>query len=215
MLELERLVLVGIMLGVAAYHDVRTRSIPDYVWIMGAVAGAVLYVFDWHEVDYFILFAILTGAGISFVIWRFFPMGDADALAVLAVSVAYPVSFGVVINPIVMFLGGLILEHAAAFLYNLRYNIQDILQGRMFAGVNCTWATKFAAFYSVHLRRNSEKFTFCAERIRDGKRTIDLSTPSPESDYETRTDVFVMWAMPAMPFMLVALLLGAVAGLLL
>ena len=209
MLEIPRMILLIAMLGIASYHDVKTREIPDYIWIIGGGLGALLYLFDWNEVDFFVLFTIGTGAIIAFLIWKLFPMGDADVLAVLATSVIYPVSFGSVMNPVVVFFGGIILEHMAAFFYNLRYNIEDTVRSRrIFEGMDVSNISKIMAFYSVHLRRKYEKFTFCAEYASNGMRKISLRTPSPESDYEARTGVFVTWAMPALPFMMISLMLG-------
>ena len=208
-----RIVLLVAVLGVASYHDVRSREIPDYVWIIGGGIGAVLYVFDWYKVDHYVLFSIGTGLVIAFLVWRLFPMGDADALAMVTVSVACPVSFGVVMNPPVIFLGGLFLEHMCAFFYNVRYNLCDALRSgsRLFDGVGNSCLGKAMAFYSVHRRRGHERFTFCAERMCDGRRHISFKTPPADSAYETRTDVFVSWAIPACPFMLAAFVLGVLA----
>lgn len=216
MLEIPRLVLLLAMLGAASYHDVRTREIPDYVWIIGCAAGAVLYVFDWHAVDYFVLFSMLTGGAIALLAWRLFPMGDADVLGIISVSVVYPVSFGTVMTPVAAFFGGLVLEHMAAFFYNIRYNIEDVIRGRSaFSATDNSWPVRIMAFYSVHLRRDHERFTFCAERNHDGRRSISLRTPPAGSEYESRTGVFVTWAMPAFPFMLAACITGTVAAVLL
>lgn len=215
-LEIPRLLLLIIILGIASYHDVRTREIPDYLWIIGGGAGAVLYIFDWHEVDFFVIFSMGIGMVIALLAWRLFPMGDADVLAILVASVVYPVSFGSVMTPAAVFFGGLILEHAAAFFYNLRYNIEDVIRSRkIFDDIQASRISKVMAFYSVHLRRPHEKFTFCAESLKDNARYLSLKTPSPESEYETRTGVFVTWAMPAFPFMLAALVLGAISARLL
>jgi len=208
MLEIPRLILLLVMLGIASYHDVRTRSVPDYVWIFGGGAGALLYLFDWSDVDGFVLLSISTGAIASATIWRLFPMGDADALAILAISVVYPVSFGTVMVPIVAFFGGLVLEHMAAFVLNVRYNLEDIYHGCFLSGVQCSRITKIVAFYSVHRRRKHEKFTFCAEMVCNGTRRLSLRTPNPESDYESRSGIAVTWAMPAIPFVLGAVILG-------
>ena len=208
-LDVLRLVLLVAIMGIASYHDVRSREIPDYVWIIGGGIGAILYIFDWHSVDHYVLFSIGMGFVIAFLIWRLFPMGDADALAIITVSVACPVSFGAVMNPPVVFLGGLFLEHMYAFFYNVRYNLADALGPMgLFGGVENSRLGKAMAFYSVHRKRNHEKFTFCAERVCNGKKHISFKTPPADSDYETRQGVFVSWAMPACPFMLAALMLG-------
>jgi len=210
MLEIPRLILLFVMLGIASYHDVRTRSVPDYVWIFGGGAGALLYLLDWSDVDNFVLLSITTGIITSAVIWKLFPMGDADVLAILAISVVYPVSFDVVMVPLVAFFGGLVLEHMAVFVLNVRYNLEDIYHRCFLSGIQCSRMTKIMAFYSVHRRRKHEKFTFCAESVRDGTRRLDLKTPNPESDYETRSGIAVTWAMPALPFVLGAIILGVI-----
>ena len=114
------------------------------MWIGGGGAGAILYLIDWGEVDYFVMFGILSGAAISAAVWKLFPMGDADALGILAVSVVYPVSFGTILVPAAVFFGGIILEHLAAFFLNLRYNIEDLFKGDCFSGVQCTRLSKVA-----------------------------------------------------------------------
>ena len=211
MLEIPRLILMLAILGIASYHDVRTREAPDYIWVIGGILGALLYVFDWNEVDFFVLFTIGMGCIIALLIWKFFPMGDADVLAILTVSVVYPVSFGAVMNPVMVFFGGMILEHMAAFFYNLRYNMEDMIRSRrIFECVEVSKISRIMAFYSVHLRRGHEKFTFCAECKSNGKRKISLKAPSAESDYETRTGVFVTWAMPALPFMTASFVFGLI-----
>ena len=209
MLDVLRLALLIAVLGAASYYDVRTREIPDGIWIAGMIAGAALYALDWHETDYFMLFSLAVGAAISLAVWRLFPMGGADALAVLTVTVVYPVSFDTVITPAAAFFGGLVLEHMAALFYNVRYNTEDAVRGRLFAGVCVPWHVKVAAFYSVHRRRPHERFTFCAEAAEPGRRSISLRTPPADSEYERRSGVFVTWAMPALPFMLAAAVSGA------
>ncbi|CAI9832019.1 putative Peptidase A24A prepilin type IV protein [Nitrosopumilaceae archaeon] len=212
MLDLPRLVLAAAILGIASYHDVRTREIPDYLWAVCGVSGALLYLLDWRDVDLFVAFSMASGGLLSLLAWRVFPMGEADVLAILAISVAYPVAFDGIMVPAVVFFGGLLLEHMAALFYNLRYNVEDLARGRLFPGINGSWHARIAAFYSVHARRPHERFTFCAERVVDGRRTISLRTPSPDSEYETRQGVLVTWAMPAFPFMLAALVAGAVVA---
>ena len=215
MLDIPRLILLGIVLGIASYHDVRHREIPDYIWIVGGGAGAVLYVFDWHEVDLFVIFTMGVGGAIALLIWKMFPMGEADVLGIITASVVYPVSHDVVMVPVTIFFGGLILEHITAFFYNIRYNLEDVIRGKkIFCKVTCSHGiiTKIMAFYSVHKRRGHEKFTFCAEEHTTNKngtckRRLSLRTPSPDSDFETRTGVFVSWAMPAFPFMLISFVL--------
>lgn len=200
------------MLAVASYHDVRDRSVPDSVWIAGGAAGAALYALDWHEADGYVLLGMASGAAASLLAWRLLPLGDADALALLAVSVAHPVSFGAVPNPVAALLGCMVLGHVAALALNVRYNAEDLLRGRLYSGVEAGACTRIMAFCLVHKKRGRERFVFCAESALGGARRIDLRTPDPGSAFETRDGAFVSWAMPAVPFMLASLLLAALAA---
>ena len=211
MLEILRFCILVVILGVASYHDMKSREIQDYLWMVGGGIGAILYVFDWHDIDNFVIFSMALGALVSLAAWRLFPMGQADVLAVLTCSVLCPVSFGMM-NPAVIFFGGLVLEHIIAIFYNLRYNICDLLYNTLYSGVDSPWYIRVMAFYSVHRRRPHERFTFCAENNLSGTRRISLKTPAVDSEYETRTGVFVTWAVPAFPFMLAALLAASIVG---
>ena len=214
MLEIPRLILLGVVLGIASYHDMKSREVPDYIWVVGGGLGAILYIWDWHEVDSFVVFSMVVGGAIALMVWRVFSMGEADVLAIVTGTIVYPVSLDVVMVPVVIFVGGVVLEHIAAFSYNVRYNLEDFIRHqRIFGEVQCSsWFTKVTAFYCTHKRRKHERFTFCAERTSSGDdgttRHISLKTPPPDTNFETRTNVFVMWAMPAIPFMLVSLVLG-------
>ena len=206
MLEIPRMIIVVLMLAIASYHDVKTREIPDYIWILGTITGGVLYLFDWHETDLFVVFSMGIGGVIAIISWKFLPVGDADTLAIASISVVCPVVHEVIIVPIVVFVGGMILEHMAALCYNVRYNAEDLIKGKkIFADVKCSTVIKIMAVYSVHQRRAHERFTFCAEEIQNKNRVLTLKSPSLKSDYESRVGVFVTWAMPAFPFMLIAL----------
>lgn len=211
MLEVLRLCLLAILLCVASYHDIRTREIPDYLWILGGGIGLALYIFDWHEVDNLVVFSIMSGMLVSVLAWKLFPMGQADILAILSSCAICPISFGVMV-PVVLFVGGLILEHIYAIFYNMRYNLADLYNKRLYSGIDCPWHVKIMAFYSVHRKRPHERFVFCAEKRSTETHTISFRTPSPDSEYESTTGIFVTWAMPAFPFMLAALVLASITA---
>lgn len=196
------------LLCAASVWDVRRREVPDYLWIFGGGAGALLYVWDWEGVDGFWIFSALSGAATAAFAWRFLPVGGADVLAVLAVSVLCPVA-GPVPAPPLVFFGGLVLEHLGALCVNLRRNLADLARGiRPTAGLDGGGYERAMAFLCAHRRRAGEKFTFCAESAKGGRRAIDLGAPRPDSKFEEREGVLVTWAMPAMPFMLAALTAG-------
>lgn len=194
------------LLCVASCWDVRRREIPDYLWIFGGGAGALLYL-DWEGVDAFWAFSMLSGALTALFAWRFLPVGGADVLAVLALSVLCPVAGAVPVAPAVFF-GGLVLEHLGALCLNVWMNVSDYVRGvRPTGNLDGPWRERAMAFLCAHRRRAGEKFTFCAESERGGRRFIDLGAPQPDSPFERREGVLVTWAMPAMPFMCAVLVL--------
>lgn len=196
-----------VMLCVASCWDVRRREIPDYLWIFGGGAGALLYL-DWEGVDAFWVFSMLSGVLTALFAWRFLPVGGADVLAVLALSVLCPVVSVVPVAPTVFF-GGLVLEHLGALCLNVWMNVSDYARGvRPTENLDGPWHTRVMAFLCAHRRRAGEKFTFRAESERGGRRFIDLGAPQPDSQFEQREGVLVTWAMPAMPFMCAVLILA-------
>lgn len=200
MIELRALAALALFCAASCW-DVRGREVPDYLWMAGGGLGAALYLLDWQQVDFFWAASALSGALVCAFAWRFMPVGGADVLAVLSLSVLYPAS-GALPAPPFVFFGGLVLEHMGALCLNLRYNLADLARGSdPQAGLEGGWGERAMAFLCAHRRRAGEKFTFCAESEKDGKRRIDLGAPGPDSEFERREGVLVSWAMPAMPFM--------------
>lgn len=211
MMEL-RLAAALALLCAASCWDARGREVPDYAWILGGGFGAALYALDWHEADAFWALSMASGALTSLFAWRFLPVGGADVLAVVSLSVLCPAAGPVPVPPFVFF-GGLVLEHAGAMCLNLRYNLADLARGRPpTRGLRGSLYERAMAFLCAHRRRPGERFTFCAESLRGGRRRIDLGAPRPDSEFERRDGVLVSWAMPAMPFMCAALAAAAALG---
>lgn len=200
------------MFCAASCWDVKSREVPDYAWMLGGGAGAAMYALDWEGAGAFWLASMGSGLACALFAWRFLPVGGADVLAVVALSVLCPAAGPVPLPPAVLF-GGIVLEHLGALCLNLRYNLADAARGRWpLSGIGGRWHEKAMALLCAHRRRAGERFTFCAESERGGRRSVDLGAPGPGSDFETREGALVTWAMPAMPFMLAALAAAALAG---
>ena len=90
------------LFGWAAVRDVRTRRVPNWVWYVLGVLGAVLLVVDvatWYPFADTMDQLRLTQVGVSlffvaplgYFFWRLGGFGGADAKALMALAVLYPV----------------------------------------------------------------------------------------------------------------------------
>lgn len=93
------------MLGIASYFDVKTRMVPDILWLIFGGLGAILYVFDYQIVTPYHFIAMIMGGFTSFMVWRWRLAGSADAFAILAMTVILPVHYEFVMVPILVVVG--------------------------------------------------------------------------------------------------------------
>ena len=91
------------MLGIAGIFDVRTREIPDAIWLIFGGIGAVLYAWDYDDgmTPYHVI-AIFTSIFVGMAIWRWRITGLADSLAIFAMTVILPVHYEFVMMPIII-----------------------------------------------------------------------------------------------------------------
>lgn len=124
MIEIEsiRIILLLSMLGVASYFDIKTRMIPDVIWLICGGIGVVLYVFDWNIISsYHILSVIVTGT-IVLLLYLYKWTGVADIFAIFCMAVILPVRYGFVMLPVVILLGGFVIFGIVTSFYNLFRN---------------------------------------------------------------------------------------------
>ena len=94
------------MLGIASYFDIKTRMVPDVIWLVFGGLGAILYVFDYQTVTSYHVIVMFMGGFAAFMIWRWRLAGIADTFAILAMTVILPVHYEFVMVPIVVVIGG-------------------------------------------------------------------------------------------------------------
>ncbi|MGI9565954.1 MAG: prepilin peptidase [Nitrosopumilus sp.] len=72
MIEIEsvRIILLLSMLGITSYFDVKTRMVPDVIWLIFGGIGTILYVFDYQNMTSYHVIALIMGGFVSFMIWR-------------------------------------------------------------------------------------------------------------------------------------------------
>ena len=97
------------MLGIATYFDIKTRMVPDMIWLVFGGMGAILYGFDYDSVTSYHFLAMIMGGFVSFMIWRWRLVGTADVFAVLAMTVILPIHYEFVMVPILVVVGGFVI----------------------------------------------------------------------------------------------------------
>ena len=98
-IELVRIVVLIAMLGAASYFDVKSRKIPDLMWLIFGGFGAILYVFDWQSVTSHHILSIIVAAAVALLLHLYRLTGTADAYAILGIAVILPVSYEFVMVP--------------------------------------------------------------------------------------------------------------------
>lgn len=132
MLEIEsiRIILLLSMLGIASFFDIKTRRVPDVIWLVFGGLGTILYVFDYDDVTSYHFLVMVMGGFASFMIYRWRLAGTADVFAVLAMTVILPVHYEFVMIPIVVLVGSFVIVGFVTLIHyiTLRLKHQTLLQ---------------------------------------------------------------------------------------
>jgi len=169
-LELIRIILLLVMLGIAAIFDIKTRRVPDHIWIISGGFGAFLYLFDWQNTTSYDILAMITTGAIAILLWFYRVMGQADIFAMASMAAILPVYYDdLVMIPIMITLGAVMIAGIFTILYNAILNLQDWLKlkQRPFSDFDEPIYKKILAFFTVHRKRKDEKFVVLAEKKND------------------------------------------------
>jgi len=162
-----RILLLVSMLGIAAAFDVRSRRIPDVIWVIFGGIGAVLYIWDYDDgmTPYHVI-TIFTSIFTGMILWRWKIAGLADSFAILAMAVILPVHYEFVMMPIMILVAAFFLVVIFVTLYNVFLNLSDIIRSRkmdIFSEFSESKYKKIFAFVAVHRKRKYEKFVIPTE----------------------------------------------------
>ena len=162
-----RILLLVSMLGIAAVFDVRSRKIPDVVWLVFGGIGAVLYAWDYDDgmTSYHVI-TVFTSIFAGMMLWRWKIAGLADTFAILTMAVILPVHYEFVMVPIMILVAAFFLVVIFVTLYNVFLNLSDIIRSRkmdMFSEFSEPKHKKIFAFVAVHRKRKYEKFVIPTE----------------------------------------------------
>lgn len=95
-LDFIRVLLAVVLFGIAAYHDVNGREIPDYIWNVLVVSGGLLFILHVNIINdpfgltlhYIGNIALAIGIGWAIYLMGFF--GGADTKAITSIAVLFP-----------------------------------------------------------------------------------------------------------------------------
>jgi len=154
------------MLGIAAAFDVKSRRIPDGIWLVFGGIGAVLYAWDYDGITPYHVITVFTSIFAGMMLWRWKIAGLADTFAILAMAVILPVHYEFVMMPIMILVAAFFLVIISVTLYNVFLNLSDIFRSRkmdMFSEFSESKYKKIFAFVAVHRKRKYEKFVISTE----------------------------------------------------
>lgn len=190
------------MLSVASYFDIKTRQVDDRIWLIFAIPGIVLY-FLATPPSFTTIFFLVIGAVIGMMWFLTHAFGQADGLAIIALAVVFPI-FNEMPVSVLVALATAVLLGLFGTLYNIAYNLSDMLHGKIFLGINEKLHRKILAFLTMHRKRSYEKFVIPSQT---GDKFSFHFKPNPDEDFAGNFTGYVSSAFPLVPFMLVALVL--------
>ena len=161
-----RIILLVLMLGTATVFDVRSRRIPDVIWLIFGGIGAVLYIWNYDRITPYHVITIITSAFAGIILWRWKIAGLADCFAIFAMTAILPVHYEFVMMPIMILVMSFFLVVIFVMIYNVSLNLSDIIMTRktdIFSEFSEPKHKKIFAFFVIHRKRKSEKFVIPAE----------------------------------------------------
>ena len=224
--ELVRIALALVMLGTAAFLDLRKREVSDLLWVVFGIAAGIVYFFDFPSSPAELATVILSlgvTAAASFGIYKSGMFGGADALGLVVLAAIVP-TYGkqiallpvmfhpiapltVLSNAVVLSLFGIVLNISKNFAYARG-------PGNLFAGLEHeSPLRKTVAVLIGHRIKERQHYTFPIETTMHGVRRFDFALKSAEiAEYETRSDVWVMSGIPLLVYMLAGFVVMLLAG---
>ena len=162
-----RIILLVLMLGTAAVFDVRSRRIPDVIWLIFGGIGAVLYIWDYDGITPYHVITVITSAFAGIILWRWKIAGLADCFAIFAMTVILPVHYEFVMMPIMILVMSFFLVVIFVMIYNLSLNVSDMIRSSkidIFSEFKSeSKYKKIFAFFIIHRKRKFEKFVIPME----------------------------------------------------
>jgi len=194
------------MLVITSYFDIRSREVSDKYWLIFGLIGITIYFFDWQEHTSFDGLTIVFTLIMASLMWKFFPIGKADILALVCIVIIIPTMSEFIMVPLVVLAGGAILAGISVISYNVILNVKDGVSYKRdpFHMFDESIIRKVFALFTIHRKRDSEKFSINAEQIVKGQRKFCLGLKKAESEFAKDDVGFVECGTPTIPYMLIA-----------
>ena len=201
MVEEIRIIIAISMFAVAAFFDVKERKIQDIIWLVCGGTGAILYTVELPDaID---IVSMVVGVTLASTFWFFRLYAGADALALISLSVIFPTYHDFII-PLSMVVIATTISVIYGIVYNVAANSRTLLlDNKIFEEFDEPLYRRVVAFFLIHKRLKSEKFTFPAERIVSERRKFRFRY-DPDDEF-SKDDVYVSLAMPLTLFFLIGL----------
>lgn len=146
------------MLSVASYFDIKTREVDDRIWLIFAIPGIVLY-FLAPLPSFTTIFFLVIGAVIGMTWFLTKAFGQADGLAIIALAIVFPIFNEMPVSVLVALVTTVLLGLFGT-LYNIAYNLSDMLHGKIFHGINEKLHRKILAFLIMHRKRVMKNLSY-------------------------------------------------------
>jgi preflagellin peptidase FlaK len=222
-----RILIASIMLGTAAYFDLKSRRVSDRMWIIFAAIACIIYIFDPPadvQVLYLVVSALFTATlcGLAYKVGLF---GGADVFALILVSILVPTNanyFHIIGEPILqlpitslnILLDALILSMSQIVInvvHNLRYLQRS--PNKLFEGFEHEnrFHKVFAVLVGQKKTHDSVKYGFTIERSISATKFFDFSIKNAEhQEFASVEDgAWVSSATPFLAYICVAFVLVA------
>ena len=220
-----RILVIFAMLGLASYFDLKTRRIPDWIWIVFGVITVLIFIADLVPFADLLLVLIsitMTGA-ISVAAYKFGLFGGADVFALVLLSALVPLHsandyfhFTGIDNPKLalpifdVLLNALVVS-MSQIIYNVLHNTIFLMRNSsksLFEGFEHESRIRkiMAIALSQKTSRASSKFGFTVEKTVGGTKYFDFSIKNAEHqtltyEYSQNEEDNTMWVSAALPFL--------------
>lgn len=209
-----RIATCACMLAIASILDLKSREIPDKVWVTFAGIGATIMILELidnpRQADNIAPFMIQYGlgigliSGIGYATYKTGLFGGADPKALVAIAVILP-SFDSAFQlhelTALTVLSNALIISISGMLYNVVRNTISVTRGiSIFEGVSENRIKKALAFTVGFYSQSSGRFLFAMEeRDERGEKKFRFN---PSSYDEFETDGRKKWVTQALPFIL-------------
>ena len=230
MLDEIRIIACAAMLAIAAIIDIKSREIPDKIWVGFGAFGALLAILQFTSgpndsilgsahnspqdlFTYLLGIAIVTPIG--YVIYKTGLFGGADSKALIAIAVLMPTYDGMMfklhgITALTILTNALIISMSQLF-FNAARNAVAVAKGvKIFEGIEEGTARKVLAFAMGYRSSSAQGYLFPMEGIDEvtGKRKFSFNptkfdefVEESDSDAEEKAEKSNgIWVTQALPF---------------